>query len=193
VSNQIEAIYLPTLRGEPYSEFKILNGEYVDLQKINDKLCESNIRLSLKLHPANKLPKSTGLKIAQLQNIKIIDLSVDINKILYDYDILITDFSGVLIDFVLTGRPIINFIPDLMDYSKNDKGLYYSQKDFVVGYLCEDWDSVLSTLVQLKSDGHLLITDNIRYTKLRDKFHIYKDGASSERAWCEIERFNKGA
>src|SRR5699024_1402558 len=40
-------------------------------------------------------------------------------------DILVTDYSSILFDFAISGRPRIQHIPDIVDYGK-ERGLYPS-------------------------------------------------------------------
>ncbi|PMR71868.1 CDP-glycerol glycerophosphotransferase family protein [Halomonas heilongjiangensis] len=48
----------------------------------------------------------------------------DINSALHDVDILITDYSSIIYDFCILGRPVFLYAPDLEEYIAEDTGLY---------------------------------------------------------------------
>lgn len=86
---------------------------------INDILKENNISLIIKLHPAQDL---SIVKIDKLSNINILtneDLdkkNVQLYSLLGESDALITDYSSVYVDYLLTTKPIAFTIDDMADY-----------------------------------------------------------------------------
>jgi CDP-glycerol glycerophosphotransferase len=48
-------------------------------------------------------------------------------------DIVISDYSGAYVDFILLNRPVIHFIYDYEEYQEYDSGLYYELDDFSAG------------------------------------------------------------
>ena len=108
--------------------------------------------------------------------------SEDASDLLPDMDILITDYSSVYIDYLLTGKPLI-FAPfDLKEYLHNDKELYYSYEQVTPGPKCKNWKDVLKW-VEKYNDETLFSSDR---SLLRDSFHKYTDSRSSERVYSEI-------
>ena len=53
--------------------------------------------------------------------------SQEVGLFLRKADILVTDYSGVWIDFLLLDRPIVSFCPDLVHYKEN-RGFLYDYK-----------------------------------------------------------------
>ncbi|PYZ97041.1 glycerophosphotransferase [Alteribacter lacisalsi] len=49
----------------------------------------------------------------------------DIQELLSVSDALITDYSSLMFDFAITGRPCFLYTPDLHDYVKNDRRFYF--------------------------------------------------------------------
>ncbi len=47
------------------------------------------------------------------------------NGLLAAVDILVSDYSSIFFDFVVTGRPILFFVPDLVEYTR-ERGLYFA-------------------------------------------------------------------
>ena len=69
------------------------------------------------------------------------DLS-DINKILYNVDLLITDYSSVFYDYLILDRPILFSSFDLMEYQKIDREFYEDYQSSTPGIKCYDWDEI---------------------------------------------------
>lgn len=90
------------------------------LKKINKLLREKNIVLVLKLHPAQDL---SVFKASSLSNIFIIndkyliDRDTELTEFYKITDALITDYSSVYVDYLLTGKPI-GFTQDDFDSYK---------------------------------------------------------------------------
>ena len=54
-----------------------------------------------------------------LENFVFADYDFDLNSILDICDILITDYSGVIFDFLYLNRPIITYTPDYDEFNSN--------------------------------------------------------------------------
>lgn len=52
----------------------------------------------------------------------------DIQELLSTSDVLISDYSSLMFDFALTERPCFLYVPDLEEYIKNDRALYFDIK-----------------------------------------------------------------
>ena len=122
-------IWLPTFRNHKlastnYNSFRygipFFNSKE-DLNNINQLLINNEELLLIKLHPAEDTSKICNL---DLSNIKIITdellLKNDSNlyKILANTDALITDYSSVYFDYLLTNKQIGLAIPDIEYYNK---------------------------------------------------------------------------
>lgn len=53
-----------------------------------------------------------------------IPATVDTNELLRATDVLISDYSSIYFDYLVSKKPILFFIPDLAEY-KNYRGLYF--------------------------------------------------------------------
>lgn len=110
-------LYLPTFREDKIGkrELERIINEMVDSETLNTSLGEAGYRLIIKPHYLTKVHKNNNLS-----NIRLYDDSdiPDIQRLLMNIDILITDYSSVIGDFVLLNRPIIFFSYDLDKYKK---------------------------------------------------------------------------
>ena len=59
-------------------------------------------------------------------------------------DILISDYSSIFFDFLITGRPIVFYVPDLKEY-ESGRGLYVPVNT-LPGIVSSDLDEVASSL-----------------------------------------------
>jgi len=93
---------------------------------------------------------------------------------------LITDYSSMLVDFAVTGRPIVFLAPDLAEYRRT-RGLYDDYTWLTGGSWATDWDGVLARLVTLFDDPAALARAQAHSRMLAGVFHEYTDGRNAER------------
>ena len=70
----------------------------------------------------------------------MIPATIDANEVLSITDVLVSDFSSIFYDFLVTKRPIIFYIPDLEEY-KASRGLYHSV-DTLPGPVCQSLEEL---------------------------------------------------
>lgn len=152
-----------------------------DIDRFNNLLKAQNAICLLKPHYFYLSDK----KMKDYSNIVMIDdewilkQGITLYHLLGCMDILISDFSSVIIDYILTDQPIVCFCSDLEEY-KQTQGLYF-----------EDYEKWLPTkLIQDQEDffqylGQLLIAETDPYQEkrmqLKKEFFTYHDDRSTER------------
>ena len=97
---------------------------------------------------------------------------------LKDFDALITDYSSVYYDFLLTQKPIGLAIPDIEEYSKTCTLISNDITEYVKGdyiYSLKD----LIDFINLVATGKDPAKKELAWAL--DKYHTYKDGNSSKR------------
>lgn len=179
-------IYMPTYRGEIGSEFNLLEKTGFDYVRF-DKLLELNrAKFYIKLHPVQVFASADIKTIRRCKNIEpILDDGSDIYEKIGTYDILITDYSGIYFDFLITGKPIIMAPLDIDEYRTNDRELYYEYSDICPDAPRDKWDLVFDRLIGLLKGESI---DIKRYRCLQKQFHFYLDDRSSERAANVIKK-----
>lgn len=114
-------LYAPTFRGD-----KSLDPYRLDLQMVK-RACEErfsgNFAILVRLHP-NIADKSQELAIHW--NDHLIDATryPDSQELLAASDVMITDYSSVMFDFALSGKPCFQFATDIPEYKK-DRDFYF--------------------------------------------------------------------
>lgn len=74
---------------------------------------------------------------------------IDTCELLSIVDVLITDYSSIVFDFIPSGRPIVFFVPD-EDAYRRSRGLYFDFTE-LPGTVCSDLPQLESELVKLLS------------------------------------------
>jgi len=169
-----KVIYMPTMRKSINGSDDLFLAYAFDLAEISKMLIKHNIELVLRMHPVNKPPNDLKEKIDITDNISF-DTSDDILETLGGYDCLITDYSSIYIDFLLSGKPIL-FAPfDLDTYKNNERELYYNYEDVTLSPYSFNWNEVIKNLILAKENK--FDTDYAKnYQNLVNKFHQTNSG-----------------
>ena len=61
-------------------------------------------------------------------------------------DALVTDYSSCIVDFLLTGRPVISFAYDFERFANEERGLFYDLDQVIPGPICRDFEHLASGL-----------------------------------------------
>jgi CDP-glycerol glycerophosphotransferase len=102
----------------------------------------------------------------------------DIRDLYLVSDVLVTDYSSVMFDFVNTGRPMLFFTWDLEDYRDNLRGFYFDFEKEAPGPLLTESSAIIDALERL-DEVQLEYAD--RYRAFREKYTGLEDGRASER------------
>lgn len=118
--------YFPTWRDDGRD---FLSDCGFSFDELNAALVEGDKFLLFKAHPnfADIAPRDR-----HWSNIRIVDGSVDAYDILPACDMLVTDYSSIAYDFLLLGRPIVHFVPDLDRYIEH-RNVYFTIEEMAAG------------------------------------------------------------
>lgn len=171
--------YTPTYRdSNTLSPFT--NNFWKKLQKF---LKNEKALFLIKKHPWDR-----HLKVPDnFSNIK--DLSTKINntqELLLMTDLLITDYSSIMTDFAITGRPILLYTYDMEEYLANCRTFYYDIKEILPKPFIYDEKELLSKIKDSAWQQDSEVQES--YKNFQQKFHQYLDGNSSKRVMEEIKK-----
>lgn len=185
-------IFMPTYRkglGKVQSDLdRSVNPfgfEGLSVGEINQFLAEKNINIIMKLHPAEEalyLDVISGLSnIKIVSQKKLMENNLDIYQLLAHSDALITDYSSVYFDYLITNKPIIFLFNDIEQYEKN-RGFLVEPVDFwTPGEKVKSYEDFINCINSFNEgidkyyNNRSIVTDII---------HHYKDTNSCKRV-CE--------
>lgn len=176
-------LYLPTFRET--SSVNFFPFPDLDLNVLDKFLEEKNVEILIKPHK-NDSTNEKLLKIIETSpniTLRTTDKVIDIQHMLLDCDILITDYSSVYFDFLLLDRPIIYIPYDLNQYEV-ERGLLFDFDEVTCG------DKVLTQkefIESLKGNIENPAKDSEIRAAIRNRFHQYTDGKASERLFNFIK------
>lgn len=129
--------YFPTWRKDSQDLFLDLN-DYSKLKILNDLLKKNKSFLIIKHHSNhfkedsfsnNKKNIIIDDALKKLSNFINLSYDIDLNTIMCHCDLLISDYSGAVVDYLLTGKPIILYTPDIKIFKKKP-GLFFNYNKF---------------------------------------------------------------
>lgn len=99
----------------------------------------------------------------------------DINNIYKFIDVLITDVSSVIFDFLIYDKPVMFFMPDVVNYINNERGVYdYFEKN-LLKFSIINWDDLINQLKNPKINNDLFGIISTETKELKNtNNHIYK-------------------
>ena len=174
--------YTPTFRDK--GGFEPFNVQFWGL--LNDWLEANNIAFVVKKHPWDKTLKVPD----QYKN--ILDLSDrigDSQELMLISDLLISDYSAIVTDFAITGKPIIYYFHDYDNYTKM-RSFYYDLKTVLPGPFIYDGETLLTYLKDLS--WFTTPAYQLEFQKFLKTFHTYMDGDSSKRVLEEMKKLSSG-
>lgn len=178
------AIYMPTFRGAVDSEFTLLRTSGFDFRAADVILDRIGWDLTIKLHPMQRLSAPDAAAIAATKRIDSLASGRDIYDEVGGYDAVITDFSGIYFDFMISGKPIIMAPFEIEKYLAQDRELYYRYEDICPDAPCATWGEVFNRLASLPPRGS---EPSPRYRRLQQTFHRHLDANSTRRVVTELK------
>jgi CDP-glycerol glycerophosphotransferase len=106
-----------------------------------------------------------------------VTLYPDVTELYVAADILITDFSSVMFDYTVTGKPILFLAPDLERY-RAERGFYFDFEELAPGPILTSDKEVLQSLGRIEQISKLY---EPRYRAWQQKFNSLEDGHAAKR------------
>ncbi len=159
-------LYAPTFRDSQEQ-----NPRLIELLKELGRELSKDYCLGLKLHPhiaGAFRQEDLGEHIVQLS------FERDVNTVLLASDLLITDYSSIIFEYSLTGRPMIFYAYDYDEFSEQGRGFYYDYTSFVPGPVAYTGDEVAGII---RGEAFELY----KIDNFIEKNYIYTDCNATER------------
>ena len=107
----------------------------------------------------------------------------DMAEYLYCSDILLTDYSSSMFDFLITKKPCFLYVPDVTEYISNDRGVYMSMESLPFPQ-ATSMEELYSTIINFDMEGYRSKVDS--YQEVLGNF---EDGKASKRIADDIYNF----
>ncbi len=108
----------------------------------------------------------------------VLDVSFyrDVRDLYLAADVLVTDYSSVMFDFALTGKPIVYYPYDLGRYRDQIRGFYFDLLPEAPGPVAWTEDELVETLLHLDAGRW-----SARYAAFRETYGHLEDGHAGDR------------
>lgn len=142
-------VYMPTHRS--CGKVNIDVEKIFDLDAIEEICKKNNAVFIIKKHYYHAEEKADLSRFERIFDIT--QESIDTQTLLYQADVIVSDYSSAYIDYLLLDRPVILYTYDLESYLKKERGLYLGINENHVGFkpcsreefnealesVCSDW------------------------------------------------------
>ena len=167
-------LYAPTFRDNETDNPKL----HMNVSKLAETLPDDYL-IFLKLHPF----VSRAFKENDLPD-RVINVSdyQDLNELMVVSDVLITDYSSIIFDFVVLDKPMYFFADDILDFEANGRGFYLDYRNDLPGILpsCE---TELGRKIVNDIEGNESNETRLKRRLFLDKYYDWLDGKSAMRVY----------
>ena len=137
-------MFLPTFKDGQADAYYRFEPEEVEW--LQDWCRRHNAVIGVREHMADQA-RTYSRALARLEPIDLSSRRYPDLEVLYRAaDALLSDYSSCLIDFTLTGRPVISFAYDLDRYASEERGLFYDLDDVLPGPVCRTFEELTAAL-----------------------------------------------
>ena len=162
-------LYAPTFRDFDLDK-EVVNVPIEKLSKLKD------YNVIVRLHPLVR--NKVNLNLFEYDNIYNGCNYSDINDILIITDILITDYSSVIYEYLCLNKPIVFYPYDYNKYVKLRGGFYVDYKKELPGRICYTEKELLETIEKIDK---IYMQYQEKRKKYNKKYNSLSDGKASKR------------
>jgi len=177
-------LYAPTWRGTVTRPVKDLDIFIKHYQRIKSSLGDEYVVLIKFHHMSEKHLTPDQMKY-------VVPFDIETNMLLSATDILITDYSGIFFDYLITGNPLILFPFDQAEYLAHRGGQedFYLDLNEIPAPICRTSDEIIDTIHNIDA---IAGEKQVYYEAFAKRFVGNDDGHASERV-CDIVFHGKKA
>lgn len=143
-------VYMPTHRNMGKDVINI--PEILDLKRLDDFCRQNRLLFLFKKHYCHK-DEYTDLTGCT----NIVDYTqkdVDAQELLYNADILVTDYSSCYIDYLLLERPVVFYCYDYEHYIMNDREMYFPYEEATPGPKARNFDELMAAITECLAEDY---------------------------------------
>jgi len=113
---------------------------------------------------------------------------IDVYDVLPYASALVSDYSSLIFDFMLLGRPIVYYVPDLEQFKTECRSMIFEPEEVAVGPLCRDSDQLFGALADIANGTARPAAEAERRNTVIRRLHTYVDGEANHRVRDALER-----
>lgn len=169
-------LYAPTFRKNHDTAVYDLDTQY--LQRTLKKRFGGTWYVLMRLHP--HLINQTDIFHYSDTVLQATDYD-DVQELLCAADVLISDYSAIMFDYLITNRPCFLYTPDYIEYTRKDRNLYFNIEDLPFEYFENQADMMVAieNFYEKEYDG--------KVKRFIESIGSYDDGHASERVYKLIK------
>ncbi|MGE0744065.1 MAG: CDP-glycerol glycerophosphotransferase family protein [Rhodospirillales bacterium] len=163
-------LYLPTLRdhGRPFLD--------IDWAALDAFLAANGAVLMYRFHPMDANSVSyTSESIVELPR------AIDIPDVLPHVDCLVSDYSSVVVDYLLLDRPMIYYFPDADGFAATGRSLNFDLDRIAAGPIATSAGALMTAMRGVLDGVEDQPAARQRRQDVAALFHAHQDGRASER------------
>ncbi|WP_188893748.1 bifunctional glycosyltransferase/CDP-glycerol:glycerophosphate glycerophosphotransferase [Microlunatus endophyticus] len=169
---QVALLYAPTWRDNVSVSSGYAMVSYLDTRSARIALGEGSVIL-LRGH-AN----TAHDRAAEESGVINVTDHPDVNDLILASDVLVTDYSSIMFDYCVTGKPIVLLTPDLDRYRDVTRGFYLDLPDIAPGPICRDTPALNKALADLDK---MRARYARQYAQFVTEFAPHDDGEAAQR------------
>jgi CDP-glycerol glycerophosphotransferase len=170
-------VYAPTFRDDQRSGRRFTFRLPLDVRQMLEALGE-DYEIVVRLHPVVR-----G-KVRLPDGVHNGGAGISMQDLLATADVLVTDYSSVMFDYAVLGRPMIFFVPDLENYRDSLRGFYFDFEAQAPGPLVRTTTEVVNLLRH--PQAFRAYAEPLE--SFRQQFCPLDDGHAGDRVVTELQR-----
>lgn len=181
-------VWAPTFRQSDYLGYDDSEEDLIpmftqeDYVELNEQLSRHNIKLMVKLHPAQSLDGYIQRHFSHLEiysDQEFQEKGYELYALLKQSDFLVADYSSVPLQYLLLDKPIAFAIPDIEEYAQRRGFVFDNVQDYMPGPKMNTKEALYAFLEDMAMDRDAYKDERAR---VRDIIHTYQDGNNCKRA-----------
>jgi len=175
ITTEKTILYAPTFRDTNRFDRKTP----IEWERLNHLLKINDTTFLIKLH---RHDYSMAMK-EKYSHIRVLDNESDMYPLFSKVDLLITDYSSIFFDFLLTNKPVLFYPYDIQEYLTKDRTLYDEYKTVTPGHKAYNFKEFYEKLELFFKEPNALKESILDYNVIKKMYNKYNDSDASKRTY----------
>tara|TARA_B110000008_G_scaffold158034_1_gene158881 strand:+ start:885 stop:2018 length:1134 start_codon:yes stop_codon:yes gene_type:complete len=172
-------LYAPTFRDTNRFERKTP----IEWSRLNDLLKKNNATFLIKLH---RHDYSMVMK-EEYSHIRLLDNESDMYPLFAKVDLLITDYSSIFFDFLLTDKPVLFYPYDKEIYLTQDRSMYDEYDTVTPGHKAYNFEEFYTKLSLFFKEPEVLKETSLDHKVIKKMYNKHCDSDGAKRTYQFIK------